>query len=56
MFGKLTAVLLALAAAFTTQARTTAFVWVNVIPIDRELVLANQAVAARRGSTLQGGI
>lgn len=55
MFGKLTAVLLTFAAAFATQARTTAFVGVNVSPMDRERVIANHAVVARCPSTLRGG-
>ncbi|HKO59724.1 MAG TPA: hypothetical protein VJV03_01070, partial [Pyrinomonadaceae bacterium] len=37
------------ASVVVTTAQTTAFVGVNVIPMDRERVIANQTVIVRKG-------
>src|SRR5688500_14946558 len=42
-------VLILVASVVVTTAQTTAFVGVNVIPMDRERVLANQTVIVRKG-------
>jgi hypothetical protein len=42
-------ILMIFVAASAVHAQTTAFVGVNVIPMDRERVLANQTVIVRDG-------
>ncbi len=51
----ITVFLLILSAALAAAAQTTAFVGVNVVPMDRERILANQTVIVRSGRIAEIG-